>query len=212
MCNNTVNISKNLLILDAGCGMGKDSIFSKHYRCDLIGLDLSASYLKKNRNLLNKICASIYWLPFRASSFDGIICEWVIEHLNEPLKAFDEFKKVLKTNGFLIVVTSNILNPVIFIGGRLLPERITKKLFRILYQINEEVFPLRYKCNTMGALDSLLQKTGFRRLITTTANNPWYCKFNRILYISYQCFEYICAKFRLWHFDIYILAVYRRCA
>ena len=47
--------------------------------------------------------ADIKDLPFEDNSFDTIILTQVLEHIDEPTKALDEVKRVLKKNGVIII-------------------------------------------------------------------------------------------------------------
>ncbi|MEM3617009.1 MAG: class I SAM-dependent methyltransferase [Conexivisphaerales archaeon] len=49
-----------------------------------------------------------HFLAFKASVFDKIVCFEVLEHLDSPIKALKEFKRVLKTNGKIIISVPNI--------------------------------------------------------------------------------------------------------
>lgn len=49
-------------------------------------------------------------LPYRDDSFDFVVCVEGLEHIENPANAVREFKRVLKTNGKLIVSVPNILN------------------------------------------------------------------------------------------------------
>ena len=44
-------------------------------------------------------------LPFRMCSFDTIVCFHVLEHLSRPWTAFEEFSRVLRPGGTLMVAT-----------------------------------------------------------------------------------------------------------
>ena len=85
------NQTKNSIILDAGCGNGKN-MFRKD--CLHIGIDNSNEMVKicqyKNLFVLNSDIASI---PFRDNYFDAITCIAVIHHLpnnNERIKVLME--------------------------------------------------------------------------------------------------------------------------
>jgi SAM-dependent methyltransferase len=49
------------------------------------------------------IVSDITSIPEADASFDAILCSEVFEHLTDPLKALDEFRRLLKPNGKLIL-------------------------------------------------------------------------------------------------------------
>ncbi|MEM3765497.1 MAG: class I SAM-dependent methyltransferase [Candidatus Bathyarchaeia archaeon] len=49
-----------------------------------------------------------HFLAFKDSVFDKIVCFEVLEHLDSPIKALKEFKRVLKTNGEIIISVPNV--------------------------------------------------------------------------------------------------------
>lgn len=52
---------------------------------------------------------SVYYLPFPNCSFDIVILECVYEHLDKPLEALAEIKRILVFNKWLFLVTPNRL-------------------------------------------------------------------------------------------------------
>ncbi len=47
-------------------------------------------------------------LPFAVNSFDIILLLDVMEHLNAPKKCLQEIKRVLRTNGHVVITTANL--------------------------------------------------------------------------------------------------------
>lgn len=81
--------------LDVGCG--------KKIRDGFIGIDYS-NYGNKDIKVFNLEDIPKKKLPFKTNSVDEIYCSHVLEHLNNPLKVLDEFNRVLKAGGKLVVV------------------------------------------------------------------------------------------------------------
>ncbi|MDI6867744.1 class I SAM-dependent methyltransferase [Methanoculleus sp.] len=109
------------LVLDAGCSNGVlllSYIKEKDGR-KAVGIDIGSGNLKnafstakdleveRNTYFLVGDCVD---LPFKNNSFDTLICSEVIEHLFEPDRAINEFDRVLKSEGILIVTTPNPLH------------------------------------------------------------------------------------------------------
>ncbi len=98
-------------ILDAGCGEG--------YLCRLLaqkghyltGLDFCPQFIESARQLEKKRPLGIKYLvkDFRktglaAASFDAVVCHQTIHEINNPQKAFQEFSRLLKKGGKLILL------------------------------------------------------------------------------------------------------------
>ena len=54
------------------------------------------------------VVGDIHNIPLPASSIDGIICHSVIEHIENPLKAMEEMRRILKPGGKLFVYIPSI--------------------------------------------------------------------------------------------------------
>ncbi len=101
-------------ILEAGCGVGAQTqiIASKNPNSTLISIDISEESLlqaQKSINLLgikNVVFqqADIFKLPFEDEYFDNIVVCFVLEHLNNPILALKELKRVLKTGGTIMTI------------------------------------------------------------------------------------------------------------
>ncbi len=82
-------------VLDIGCGDMIDRLgFTPGD--EYIGVDVAKSKY-------TTILADIHKLPFVNGSFDGCICNAVLEHVKEPEVALTELNRVLKQRGFLWV-------------------------------------------------------------------------------------------------------------
>ncbi|MDD5067110.1 MAG: methyltransferase domain-containing protein [bacterium] len=102
------------MILEAGCGVGAQTIFlaRNNPRAHILSVDLSPSSLSKARDLIrrNRIrnvefqAADIFNLPFPDRSFDHVFICFVLEHLSRPVEALQKLKKVLKPQGTITVI------------------------------------------------------------------------------------------------------------
>ncbi len=88
--------------IDLGCGIGKMLEFSPKYS---IGLDINEhniNYISK-RKLNAKLILPNGKLPIEDSSYPSLICDNVIEHIEDPIFLINEIKRVLPKNGLLII-------------------------------------------------------------------------------------------------------------
>ena len=103
--------SKNLKILDVGCGKGllinrlKRNGFNRVYGCDWIDSEESSfEYKKINLNEMDSLKAYV------DESFDVIIASDVIEHLENPAAILREFQRIVKTDGHIFITIPNCAN------------------------------------------------------------------------------------------------------
>lgn len=76
-------------------------------RGEVIGVDIILPE-QKPKNYSKMVKADVMKkLPFKDQSFDTVIMSGVIEHLENPMKALEECKRVLKEDGRLLLETPN---------------------------------------------------------------------------------------------------------
>ena len=99
--------SKDCLVLDAGCGTGKNMeiLISEGFKVK--GIDLSADSISfcKSRGINELKLCSICKIDYKSGIFDAVYCMDVLGILSEDLRtdAVKEFFRVLKPGGFLII-------------------------------------------------------------------------------------------------------------
>ncbi len=84
---------------------------AEHLGCNYVGIDISPTSVTEAQRIgLNalKLDVSSDVLPFEDSVFDGVYCSEVIEHLFNPDFAVEEFKRVLKPSGKILLSTPNL--------------------------------------------------------------------------------------------------------
>ena len=98
---------KRPLILDAGCGTGKNIQILSHEGYNVVGFDASEEAIRYSKKRgLNVKRGTITKIPFRNNAFDCIICTdvfGILKTQKERHKAVSEFNRVLKTSGILIL-------------------------------------------------------------------------------------------------------------
>lgn len=126
-------LKKDSLILDAGCGSQRYREYCSHlkykaqdfgqYTTDLkkmigsdgVGCDKGYKYGKLD------YVGDIWNINEKENTFDAILCTEVLEHIPYPIKTIEEFSRLLKKNGKLILTApSNCLrhmDPYFFYSG-----------------------------------------------------------------------------------------------
>jgi ubiquinone/menaquinone biosynthesis C-methylase UbiE len=120
-------LPKNLRILDAGAGELKNRKYCTHL--DYVSQDFGQYKGSKKDGLHNKkwdtseidIVSDICKIPQADASFDAILCSEVLEHVPDPIKVLDEFHRLLKLGGKLIITapfSSNVhMAPYYYYSG-----------------------------------------------------------------------------------------------
>jgi SAM-dependent methyltransferase len=101
-------------ILDAGCGNGRYTHFLlKQADPDALitGFDYSQNMLCRARQRLRndratQVAADLTHLPYADTSFDAIVCGWVLEHLPDPCPGLRELARVLRPGGKLLLLAT----------------------------------------------------------------------------------------------------------
>jgi len=105
-------LKKAVLILDVGCGAGRNSFFLAREGLHLIGLDISLNALKlaSERNQKEKtqcifVIGTFLNLPFSEGRFDAAFSSYAIENVSlENIKrALSEMKRVVKKGGMMLI-------------------------------------------------------------------------------------------------------------
>lgn len=102
---------KDKVVLDIGCGAGGKTIFYASQGVKkIVGVEILGKYKEEAEGLAKKygmeekfefVCADASKTPFEDESFDTIIMNDAMEHVDEPEKVLDECYRILKKNGKL---------------------------------------------------------------------------------------------------------------
>ena len=98
--------AKSVKVLDVGCGRGDQMKVFQKFNFDTHGLDIEFNSGQEIKNL--SICDfRSNKMPYKDETFDIIFCKSVIEHLylKEIENLMLEKKRILKKNGYLIILT-----------------------------------------------------------------------------------------------------------
>src|SRR5579859_6740695 len=104
-------------ILDLGCGRGGVvELFWREVKL-AAGLDPDSPSLSEHRAPGMPVVRGVgERLPFAGSSFDLIVCVWVLEHLEEPQATLREVRRVLRPGGHFVFLTPNLSNPLMLLN------------------------------------------------------------------------------------------------
>ncbi|MHC1729266.1 MAG: methyltransferase domain-containing protein [Syntrophobacteraceae bacterium] len=127
--------------LDAGCGSGIVSRILAQRGCTVTGVDRSRNMIEAanrlnrefqhvNKPVFERV-RTIEILGYPDETFDGIICSSVLEYVDQPMKAVEEFYRVVKPGGLLIVSVPNRLS-------------LLRNIEKLLYKICLNCFGVKF--------------------------------------------------------------------
>ncbi|KAB2849777.1 MAG: class I SAM-dependent methyltransferase [Ignavibacterium sp.] len=110
LLNTLLKIAPGKRILDAGAGELKNKNYCLHLEyisqdfCQYNGVGDGRGLQSKNWDTRQiDIVCDIKDIPEPDKSFDAILCSEVLEHLPDPVLAIEEFSRLLKPDGLLII-------------------------------------------------------------------------------------------------------------
>lgn len=179
-------------VLDVGCGRGAYGEDQIEYRRDLrilkgkvknvIGIDVEdAGANNPYIDEFFKLDADAW--PIESSSIDLIVCDFVMEHLEDPDYFFKEANRVLRIGGYLCIRTPNKWSYVAIIAN-VVPNRLHSKVINKV-QLNrkvQDVFPTHYRCNTKRTMLRKMSTAGFLCAVQRHEPDPRYFNFSKTLY------------------------------
>lgn len=197
-------------ILDVGCGHGDFLKLVHDKTIHSYGLDPDKDALAKNIFIKNKTVGTVERLPFENNFFDLVVLAWVLEHLSDPERAFNEIFRVLKPGGKVIFLTPNIWNYNIWII-RLIPEKFHDFFTRKLYDRQEhDTYPKQYKINSVKEIVKTLEPIGFKKSQLILNGDPSYISFNKILF-GFACSLEKIMNWKPLHFTkVHIIGIYEK--
>jgi len=161
-------ITPRTIWLDIGCGhkvlpewrMAREQELVKRCR-KVVGIDFDLVSLKHHSTFSHLTRGKITQLPFADSTFDLVTANMVVEHLDDPLRQFQEIRRVLKPEGRLLIQTPNVGGyPALL--ARLIPQVIKSKLVKLLENRSQtDVFPTYYRANTGARIKKLARQSGY---------------------------------------------------
>lgn len=102
-------ITAESVVVDFGCGMGRVSrALLEAFDCHVIGVDFSEVMLKHARNYVGKTSKFETHTEYaKPSSVDVVVCTFVLQHVEHPVKEIHSIYTMLKPGGTLVLVNEN---------------------------------------------------------------------------------------------------------
>ena len=181
-------------VLEIGCGRGKHAD--------------ERSEMRRRLKILNNACAKVIGIdvdpgaaenpfidefhlvdpesswPLQDASIDLAVSDYVLEHVDDPDAFFAECHRVLRPGGYLCLRTTNAAS-YFGVVARLTPNRLHASIVQRVYlnpRPERDVFPIRYRCNTVPKVRKTLDRHGFDHCVYGYQSDPAHFGFSRTLY------------------------------
>lgn len=179
--------------LDVGCGRGSWMEASGDYRRQLqnmkghcahvLGIDVDTdAAINPTLDEFRLIDNTARW-PVDDASIDLAVCDFVLEHLEDPQAFLSELRRVVRPGGHVCMRTPNKWSYVA-LAARLIPERMHKRTLKAAQPDRkaQDVFPAFYRCNTRRTIARMLRDSGFDAAVIRHESEPSYLGFSRLAY------------------------------
>ena len=187
-------IEPSFTVLDIGCGRGKQAddpvptrrrLKTLKGECDrLIGIDLDpAASHNPCIDEFRMMRPHEAW-PLEDASIDLALSDYVLEHVDDPRLFFSECRRVIRPGGLLCMRTTNVLS-YFGLASLLTPDAAHAAIIDRVYarpRRTDDIFPTRYRCNTLRAVRGMLDRHGFHHCVYGYQSDPAHFGFSRGLY------------------------------
>jgi SAM-dependent methyltransferase len=187
------------VLLDAGCGRHADLLrrFSSVIRAG-IGIDMVTFLSTAPDPKITLLNGDLSRIELASESVDLVVSRSVMEHLEDPLRVYQEILRVLRPGGSFIFLTPNLWDYSAIIS-KIIPNRFHSAIVRKVEGRDEkDTFAVFYRSNTTSAVNRLAQQSGFRvDSIRFVGQYPCYLMFNPALFLLGTGYEKLISRFEV---------------
>jgi len=197
-------LKPEFVVLDVGCGRGalqdemidykKELVILKGKVSKVIGIDVDVRAIENPFLDEFQLLESANW-PIEDSSVDLIVCDFVMEHVEDPDQFLSEARRVLKNGGYICLRTPNRWGYV-GLAASLIPNRFHAKVTSAVQdgRKEEDVFPTLYRCNSIRKLRRALRQRDFHSVVYGFEAEPCYCAFSGLAFFAGVVFQRFAPK------------------
>ena len=176
-------------LLDIGAGAGR--VTQMNFRgvaYKVIGIDPDPR-VASNPHLDEGHIGFAEQLPFESGRFDVVVCDNVLEHLQEPANVLAEVHRVLKPGGLFLGKTTNKMH-YMPLAARLSPTSFHRFFNRLRGRPPADTFPTLYRINSPNDVRRYAEKCGFQvTSISLLEGRPEYLRFSFPTYVMGLLYE-----------------------
>jgi SAM-dependent methyltransferase len=180
-----------LLNLGAGPPTGSSLRVFKNEVAEVVGADVDRAILA-NPELDRAVLITDGRLPFDDDSFDVVLSDYVLEHVEKPDEFLAETHRVLRRGSSFFFRTPNLWHYVALVSA-ITPHAVHAALadhLRLKPAGSQQPWPTFYRLNSRRALENGARKAEFSRVeLRMIETEPSYLKFSAVpflLGISYE--------------------------
>ena len=128
-------------------------------------------------------------IPYPDASFDVVVADNVLEHLENPYPVFAEVRRVMRPGGHFIFKTPNRWHymPII---SQVTPTWFHKRYNQLRGRSGDDTFPTFYRANSRFAIEEIARRTSFEvERVELVESRPEYLRVNALLYLFGIAYE-----------------------
>ena len=185
LCRETIESPARILEIGPSSG-GQTSGFLRGLASELVGLDVDEE-VTKNPHLTRAVQYDGTHFPLDDGSFDAVVMDYVLEHVEDPAALFREIHRVLRPGGVVLFRTPNARHYVSVLG-QFLPDRLS--VWARNHPDDHRVYPRFFRCNTARVCRRILPDAGFRiNTLRQIEKEPSYGMRSRGLFLLLMLYE-----------------------
>ena len=190
-----IDATKDLLDLGAGAGIVPEMAFKGLAR-RVCGVDpdprvVDNPHLDEGREGVGET------IPYEDESFDVVVSDNVLEHLDNPVEVFREVCRVLRPGGVFLAKTPNRWHYVA-IGATLTPHSFHRKFNAARGRASVDTFPTRYRANSRRQIEVVAKQAGLELVsVDFYEGRPEYLRLWAPLYILGALYEILVNSTRI---------------
>ncbi len=181
-------ISEKSKVLELGAGpSNRTSEFLSKNAGSVTGLDVD-NEVKGNRFLSSAYVYDGKRFPLPNSTFDVVVSDYVMEHVEHPFKACEEINRILVPGGTFVFRAPNVYHYVP-VFSRFLPMDLSNWV-RNLPSDAHDPYPTFYRFNSVGKCKKTFESTGFEIIeMELVEKQPSYGMKSRFLFFPLLTYE-----------------------